>query len=362
MTSDQTHVIVGAPAAPGGRRDAAGGGIRRARRARRCGGSAPASARRSKDYLRGEARVQGVRARPGLLCRAGDRSALGPLGGEPRHRAQGAGPRQRRAAALRPAAADDGAEPAAALDTGSRSRRSPLPAHRRIRHPARAAGSRHERRRRRGRLDRIRGRSLRPPAWPRGHRRRAGLGPARARAGNCWAPSTATCTRTMASGCAWEPVSRPSRVSRPSPEFAPATGPNWAATSSSSGSASSRVRSWRGRPVWPSTTASSWTSTCKRACRGVRRRRRRQRSSPVLRRAHSRRALGQRTQPGPAAARNMLGGSDAYERLPYFFSDQYDVGMVHRFARSWDRVVFRGDPRPASSSRSGWRRIASLQA
>jgi 3-phenylpropionate/trans-cinnamate dioxygenase ferredoxin reductase component len=48
---------------------------------------------------------------------------------------------------------------------------------------------------------------------------------------------------------------------------------------------------------------------------------------------------------GPAAARSMLGQSVAYERLPYFFSDQYDVGMEYSgFARSWDRVVFRGDP------------------
>ncbi len=48
---------------------------------------------------------------------------------------------------------------------------------------------------------------------------------------------------------------------------------------------------------------------------------------------------------GPAAARNMLGEESAYERLPYFFSDQYDVGMEYTgFARSWDRVVFRGDP------------------
>ncbi len=48
---------------------------------------------------------------------------------------------------------------------------------------------------------------------------------------------------------------------------------------------------------------------------------------------------------GPAAARNMLGQSVAYERLPYFFSDQYDVGMEYSgFARTWDRVVFRGDP------------------
>jgi 3-phenylpropionate/trans-cinnamate dioxygenase ferredoxin reductase subunit len=48
---------------------------------------------------------------------------------------------------------------------------------------------------------------------------------------------------------------------------------------------------------------------------------------------------------GPAAARSMLGHSGAYERLPYFFSDQYDVGMEYTgFARAWDRVVFRGDP------------------
>jgi 3-phenylpropionate/trans-cinnamate dioxygenase ferredoxin reductase subunit len=48
---------------------------------------------------------------------------------------------------------------------------------------------------------------------------------------------------------------------------------------------------------------------------------------------------------GPAAARAMLGGAEAYDRLPYFFSDQYDVGMEYSgFARTWDRVVFRGDP------------------
>ena len=48
---------------------------------------------------------------------------------------------------------------------------------------------------------------------------------------------------------------------------------------------------------------------------------------------------------GPAAARNMLGHPTAYARLPYFFSDQYEVGMEYSgFAREWDRVVFRGDP------------------
>jgi 3-phenylpropionate/trans-cinnamate dioxygenase ferredoxin reductase component len=48
---------------------------------------------------------------------------------------------------------------------------------------------------------------------------------------------------------------------------------------------------------------------------------------------------------GPVAARAMLGEPDVYDRLPYFFSDQYEVGMEYAgFARSWDRVVFRGDP------------------
>jgi 3-phenylpropionate/trans-cinnamate dioxygenase ferredoxin reductase component len=48
---------------------------------------------------------------------------------------------------------------------------------------------------------------------------------------------------------------------------------------------------------------------------------------------------------GPAAARAMLGHMDAYDRVPYFFSDQYDVGMEYSgFAHTWDRVVFRGDP------------------
>lgn len=48
---------------------------------------------------------------------------------------------------------------------------------------------------------------------------------------------------------------------------------------------------------------------------------------------------------GPAAARGMLGKGAAYDRLPYFFSDQYDVGMEYSgFATEWDRILFRGDP------------------
>jgi 3-phenylpropionate/trans-cinnamate dioxygenase ferredoxin reductase component len=47
---------------------------------------------------------------------------------------------------------------------------------------------------------------------------------------------------------------------------------------------------------------------------------------------------------GPAAARSMLGEDESYERIPYFYSDQYDVGMEYSgYATSWDEVVFRGD-------------------
>jgi 3-phenylpropionate/trans-cinnamate dioxygenase ferredoxin reductase subunit len=48
---------------------------------------------------------------------------------------------------------------------------------------------------------------------------------------------------------------------------------------------------------------------------------------------------------GPVAAKNMLGQKVPYEKVPYFFSDQYDVGMEYSgYATSWDEVVFRGDP------------------
>ena len=47
---------------------------------------------------------------------------------------------------------------------------------------------------------------------------------------------------------------------------------------------------------------------------------------------------------GPAAARSMLGDTVSYDRIPYFYSDQYDVGMEYSgYATEWDEVVFRGD-------------------
>jgi len=48
---------------------------------------------------------------------------------------------------------------------------------------------------------------------------------------------------------------------------------------------------------------------------------------------------------GPSAARAMLGSDVVYERVPYFFSDQYDVGMEYAgHSAPGDTVVFRGDP------------------
>ncbi len=47
---------------------------------------------------------------------------------------------------------------------------------------------------------------------------------------------------------------------------------------------------------------------------------------------------------GRAAAANILGANEPYARTPYFYSDQFDVGMEYRgHAEEWGRVVIRGD-------------------
>ncbi|MGW1468605.1 NAD(P)/FAD-dependent oxidoreductase [Streptomyces sp. NPDC001493] len=51
---------------------------------------------------------------------------------------------------------------------------------------------------------------------------------------------------------------------------------------------------------------------------------------------------------GPAAARAMLGQEVSYDRVPYFFSDQYDLGLEYSGwapPGSYDQVVIRGDAR-----------------
>ncbi|MEU6048199.1 MULTISPECIES: NAD(P)/FAD-dependent oxidoreductase [Streptomyces] len=49
---------------------------------------------------------------------------------------------------------------------------------------------------------------------------------------------------------------------------------------------------------------------------------------------------------GPAAARAMLGRDVTYDRVPYFFSDQYDLGLEYSGwapPGSYDEVIIRGD-------------------
>jgi 3-phenylpropionate/trans-cinnamate dioxygenase ferredoxin reductase subunit len=50
---------------------------------------------------------------------------------------------------------------------------------------------------------------------------------------------------------------------------------------------------------------------------------------------------------GPAAAKAMLGHESVYDRVPYFYTDQYDLGMEYSGyvePGGYDQVVFRGDP------------------
>ena len=144
----------------------------------------------------------------------------------------------------------------------------------------------------------------------------------------------------------WAPASRRSRGTARSSVCAPTTGASSTATSSSSGSAFSRAPRWRPRPVWPSATAVLVDARLRASAPGV------FAAGDVanaqhpfygepIRVEHWANALNQ----APAAARSMLGQSALYDRLPYFFSDQYDVGMEYSgLARGCDRVVVRGDP------------------
>jgi 3-phenylpropionate/trans-cinnamate dioxygenase ferredoxin reductase subunit len=76
-------------------------------------------------------------------------------------------------------------------------------------------------------------------------------------------------------------------------------------------------------------------------------------------------AIGQ----GTVAGRNLAGGEVAYDRLPYFFTDQYDLGMeyVGYVSRSgYDSVVLRGDTTGSLVFTAFWLRegtvLAGMQA
>ncbi|HSV65738.1 MAG TPA: FAD-dependent oxidoreductase [Mycobacteriales bacterium] len=59
---------------------------------------------------------------------------------------------------------------------------------------------------------------------------------------------------------------------------------------------------------------------------------------------------------GPAAARSMLGQDVVYDAVPYFFTDQYDLGMEYAgyvAPGGYDEVVFRGAPPEPGSGVAG---------
>ena len=63
------------------------------------------------------------------------------------------------------------------------------------------------------------------------------------------------------------------------------------------------------------------------------------------------------------AARNMLGGGEPYARQPYFFTDQYDLGMEyfgHVGPDGYDTVVIKGDTK--SAFRAYWERRGTVVA
>jgi 3-phenylpropionate/trans-cinnamate dioxygenase ferredoxin reductase component len=54
--------------------------------------------------------------------------------------------------------------------------------------------------------------------------------------------------------------------------------------------------------------------------------------------------LGHGAQSWPGRGEEHVGQAEVYDRIPYFFSDQYETGMEYSgHATDWDEVVFRGD-------------------
>ncbi len=165
------------------------------------------------------------------------------------------------------------------------------------------------------------------------------------------ASSSPTCTASTESASTSAPASprssaRTAWSSPPAPTTARSTSP----TTSSPRSGPPRAsRSPRPRAsTWP-TARTAAASRGRRAAhlrpRHLRRRRRRAAHrllSTRLRVEHWANALNG----GPAAARAMLGQEVSYDRVPYFFSDQYDLGLEYSGwapPGTYDQVVIRGD-------------------
>ena len=226
----------------------------------------------------------------------------------------------------------------------------------------RAAGPgdprRRPRRRDRRRLDRLGGRRVRAPARGRGHGRRPRGGPA---ASACSAREVGAIYRdlhadhTASSWCS-APASRRSRATAPRRGVRTTGGARLRPTSSSSAPAQRRASS-SPRPAGLRVDdgvivddAALQRDADVFAAGDVARA-----DAPAARHVDPHRALGQRIEQGPAAARNMLGARVAYDKVPYFFSDQYDArdGVRRPQARATTASCSAATPRAASSSPSG---------
>jgi 3-phenylpropionate/trans-cinnamate dioxygenase ferredoxin reductase subunit len=48
---------------------------------------------------------------------------------------------------------------------------------------------------------------------------------------------------------------------------------------------------------------------------------------------------------GQTAGANLAGASDDYDAIPFFYSDQFEIGLEYTgFAPEWDELIVRGDP------------------
>ena len=144
------------------------------------------------------------------------------------------------------------------------------------------------------------------------------------------------------------------------------TAGRWRPTWWWSGSASGRTWNWRNPPGSRSTTGWSPTPCCGPRTRtsspaGTWRRRSTRCWAPGFGSSTGR----TRCNGGPAAARSMLGSTQEYAPVPYFFSDQYDLGMEYTgwvTPGGYDQVVFRGDPTFSRGLGSGVHRVLGAGA
>ncbi len=302
----------------------------------------------SKAVLRGEAAPETTRVHDeGFYASQRHRAADRPHGRSPRPGHPPGPPRRRRDRAVLRRGPGDRRRAAAPRHPRRRPRRSPLPPRARRRPPPRRRRPR--RRPRRGdrrRVDRLGGRGLRPADGRRGRPRRprpgaAPTGPRSTRSARCSAACTPTTASSSGSGPGSSSCAAASRVEQvvlddgdveaadvvvvgvgvtPRVELADAAG----LTVDNGIVVDEHLRSSDPGVYAAGDVASAWHPHYRRH----------------LRVEHWANALNQ----GTTAGANAAGGTETYTRLPYFFSDQYDLGMEYvGDSRPDDTVVIRGD-------------------